>query len=122
MCSLISSLLYCVSTAVYCIFDSIALHNEKSIIRYFPPNGTDGLARWSVNGLKRLPTPPAKIRHITLLISQIFPMTTSPLVCRLSNIVKEQSTHYKRYLQYRQGFLNQSLHIPSFSWRALSCA
>ena len=34
--------------------------STKSTRRYEPPNGTAGLARSAVNGIKRLPSPPAK--------------------------------------------------------------
>jgi len=37
-------------------FDSV-----KSMIRYFPANGTDGLARFSESTLSRVPSPPAII-------------------------------------------------------------
>jgi hypothetical protein len=34
---------------------------EKSMMRYFPPNGTAGLARFSERMHRRLPRPPARI-------------------------------------------------------------
>ncbi len=36
------------------------LLSVKSMIRYFPPKGTAGLARCAVSGLSRSPFPPAK--------------------------------------------------------------
>src|SRR5450756_938902 len=44
-----------------------ALESGKSMMRYLPPKGTAGLARFSPRMLRRLPAPPARIRVNTLI-------------------------------------------------------
>src|ERR1700730_9302282 len=45
----------------------IKLLRTKSMMRYFPPNGTAGLARSLVSGERRLPLPPASTIPKTLM-------------------------------------------------------
>src|SRR5271163_2682843 len=52
-------LLYWVSTQIFRIPPLARLDSAKSISRYTPPNGTAGLARSAVSGLRRVPAPPA---------------------------------------------------------------
>ena len=52
--------LYCVSTAIWRMPAFARLDSTKSIKRYVPPNGTAGLARSIVRGIRRLPSPPAR--------------------------------------------------------------
>lgn len=53
--------LYWVSTRTRRSPECRQLLSVKSMIRYFPPNGTPGLARSAVSGCNRDPTPPAKM-------------------------------------------------------------
>src|SRR3569833_551848 len=39
-------------------------------MRYMPPNGTAGLARSAVNGIRRLPSPPARKEDLTHVVNQ----------------------------------------------------
>src|SRR5271165_3702951 len=52
-------LLYWVSTHILRMPPLARLESAKSISRYRPPNGTAGLARSAVSGLRRVPAPPA---------------------------------------------------------------
>jgi hypothetical protein len=52
--------LYCVKTAIWRIPAFARFDKTKSIKRYVPPNGTAGFARSIVNGISRLPSPPAR--------------------------------------------------------------
>src|SRR5689334_13502796 len=52
-------LLYCVSTAMRRKPALTRFESAKSTSRKLPPNGTAGLARSSVSGWSRLPSPPA---------------------------------------------------------------
>src|SRR5437867_10133499 len=58
-------LLYWVRTAILRTPALTRLERQKSISRYVPPNGTAGLARSSVRGISRLPSPPARTMPIT---------------------------------------------------------
>src|SRR5215471_9160989 len=53
-------LLYWVSTHILRMLALARLDSAKSISRYRPPNGTAGLARSAVSGLRRVPAPPAR--------------------------------------------------------------
>src|ERR1700736_6717284 len=52
-------LLYWVSTQIFRTPPLARLDSAKSMSRYKPPNGTAGLARSAVSGLRRVPAPPA---------------------------------------------------------------
>src|SRR5437588_12282303 len=52
-------LLYWVRTQILRIPPLARLESAKSISRYSPPNGTAGLARSAVSGLRRVPAAPA---------------------------------------------------------------
>src|SRR5215471_12414645 len=52
-------LLYWVSTQILRMPALARLDSAKSMSRYRPPNGTAGLARSAVSGLRRVPAPPA---------------------------------------------------------------
>src|ERR1035438_6301963 len=52
-------LLYWVSTHIFLMPPLARFDSAKSISRYSPPNGTAGLARSAVSGLRRVPAPPA---------------------------------------------------------------
>src|SRR5580658_430361 len=52
-------LLYWVRTQILRMPALAMLDRAKSISRYTPPNGTAGLARSAVSGLRRVPAPPA---------------------------------------------------------------
>ena len=52
-------LLYWVRTQIFRMPPLARLDSAKSISRYRPPNGTAGLARSAVSGLRRVPAPPA---------------------------------------------------------------
>ena len=56
--------LYWVSTRTRRNPESRQLLSVKSMIRYLPPNGTAGFARWAVSGYRREPTPPARMSVI----------------------------------------------------------
>src|SRR5512136_2208863 len=45
---------------MFCMRELMKLLMTKSMIRYFPPKGTAGLALLDVNGLNRSPAPPAR--------------------------------------------------------------
>ena len=53
--------LYWVSTTICRSPELIRFEIAKSIRRYCPPNGTAGLARSAVRGIRRLPSPPARM-------------------------------------------------------------
>ena len=53
--------LYCVSTTTCRRPELMRFEIAKSISRYWPPNGTAGLARSAVRGMSRLPSPPARM-------------------------------------------------------------
>ena len=50
---------YCVKTPTVSMSELTQLDSGKSMMRYFPPNGTAGFAMWDVRMPKRLPWPPA---------------------------------------------------------------
>lgn len=52
--------LYWIRTATLRSPEFKQLLSVKSMMRYFPPNGTAGLARCAVRGLSRSPFPPAR--------------------------------------------------------------
>src|SRR5512135_711807 len=56
-----------VSTTIRYSSELTALERGKSMIRYLPPKGTAGLARFSPRILNRLPAPPARIRVNTFI-------------------------------------------------------
>ncbi|CAH1549082.1 hypothetical protein THOE12_10188 [Vibrio rotiferianus] len=62
----------------------------KSMMRYFPPNGTAGLALSSVSGLSLDPIPPAKITASASCIMFPFPYFT----WLESNIQPEELANY----------------------------
>src|SRR5665811_575019 len=53
--------LYCVRTTTLSMSELTQLLSAKSMIRYLPPNGTAGLARFSERIERRAPSPPARI-------------------------------------------------------------
>ena len=53
-------LLYWVRTTILREAGVGQVGQAKSIRRYWPPKGTAGLARSSVSGISRLPSPPAR--------------------------------------------------------------
>src|SRR5262245_19773808 len=57
---------YCVRINTSKIFEFTQLLNVKSMMRYFPANGTAGLARLLVRVASRVPSPPAKITAFVL--------------------------------------------------------
>src|SRR5690349_5573627 len=61
--------LYCVSTTICLRPEFSRFDRAKSMSRYCPPNGTAGLARSSVRGMSRLPSPPASTMPNTLRVA-----------------------------------------------------
>src|SRR4051812_26659086 len=61
MCSMRECGRYCVRTATSARSELAQLERTKSMMRYFPPNGIAGFARFSARILRRLPSPPARI-------------------------------------------------------------
>ena len=57
--------LYWVSTRIRLNLECKQLLRVKSMMRYFPPKGTAGLARWAVKGCSLDPIPPAKMSAST---------------------------------------------------------
>src|SRR5581483_7036955 len=62
---------YCVSTATLYRPELTTFDSAKSMIRYFPANGTAGLARFSPRTLSRLPSPPARISVSTSIAASL---------------------------------------------------
>ena len=60
--------LYWVSTTICRSPEFRRFDSAKSMSRYCPPNGTAGLARSSVRGMSRLPSPPARTMPNTLRV------------------------------------------------------
>jgi hypothetical protein len=52
---------YCVKIPTSVSPEFTALLSAKSMIRYFPPNGTPGFARTCDRMLRRSPSPPARM-------------------------------------------------------------
>jgi hypothetical protein len=68
--------LYCVRTITLVMSELTQLDSVKSMIRYLPPNGTAGLARFCDRIYRRYPSPPARITAI------VFFTPGSPIVGR----------------------------------------
>src|SRR5699024_11218793 len=64
ICSFNSNGWYCVTTPTFLTPELAQLLKAKSLIRYFPPKGTAGLAIFFVRTPNRVPCPPAKITAI----------------------------------------------------------
>ena len=56
--------LYCVRTITFVMSEFTQLDRVKSMMRYLPPNGTAGLARFCDRIESRSPSPPARITAI----------------------------------------------------------
>src|SRR5574338_295279 len=63
--------LYWIRTAIRRRPEFKQLLRVKSMMRYFPPNGTAGFARWSVRGCRRSPLPPARTMVKILAIDEL---------------------------------------------------
>src|SRR5918998_3751341 len=71
--------LYCVSTTTRRKPAFTRLESAKSIRRKLPPNGTAGLARSSVSGARRFPSPPASTIVSTFATSSLQRASDDPL-------------------------------------------
>src|SRR5580700_3108379 len=85
-------LLYWVSTHIFLIPPLARFDSAKSISRYSPPNGTAGLARSAVSGLRRVPAPPAS----TIPRTDDCAMS-GPLLRRLLGYVRRLKSHAPAY-------------------------
>src|SRR5690606_12865591 len=68
MCWISEWALYCVRTKICRMPEFTQFESGKSMIRYLPPNGAAGFARFAVRSPSREPRPPAMITAIVLRV------------------------------------------------------